>query len=73
MDFLGISNLTLIQEVLTNIRKKEKINITFQNIPLDDKKTLEVFSKVKTDGIFQFETQGMKRFLEKLKVASFDD
>lgn len=38
MDFLGISNLTLIQEVLTNIRKQEKINITFQNIPLDDKK-----------------------------------
>ena len=73
MDFLGISNLTLIQEVLTNIRKQEKINITFQNIPLDDKKTLEVFSKVKTDGIFQFESPGMKRFLEKLKVASFDD
>lgn len=73
MDFLGISNLTLIQEVLTNIRKKEKLNITFSNIPLDDKKTLEIFRKVKTDGIFQFESAGMRRFLEKLQVSSFDD
>lgn len=73
MDFLGISNLTLIQEVLTNIREKEKLNITFANIPLDDKKTLEIFRKVKTDGIFQFESGGMRRFLEKLQVSSFDD
>ena len=73
MDFLGISNLTLIQEVLTKIKEKEKINITFSNIPLDDKKTLEIFKKAKTDGIFQFESTGMRRFLEKLNVSSFDD
>lgn len=73
MDFLGISNLTLINEVLTNIREKEKLNITFSNIPLDDKKTLDIFKKVKTDGIFQFESNGMRRFLEKLQVSSFDD
>lgn len=73
MDFLGISNLTLIEEVLTNIRQKENINITFQNIPLDDTKTLEIFKKAKTDGIFQFESSGMRRFLEKLQVSSFDD
>lgn len=73
MDFLGISNLTLIQEVLTNIQEKEKINITFNKIPLDDKKTLEIFKKAKTDGIFQFESSGMRRFLEKLQPSSFDD
>lgn len=73
MDFLGISNLTLIEEVLTNIRKQENLNITFSNIPLDDKKTLEIFKKAKTDGIFQFESFGMRRFLEKLQVSSFDD
>ena len=73
MDFLGISNLTLIGEVLTNIREQEKINITFSNIPLDDKKTLDIFKKGKTDGIFQFESPGMRRFLEKLEVSSFDD
>ena len=73
MDFLGISNLTLIQEVITNIRQKEKINITFSNIPLDDQKTLEIFRKVQTDGIFQFESTGMRHFLEKLQISSFDD
>ncbi len=73
MDFLGVSNLTLIQEVLTNIREKEKINITFSNIPLDDKKTLEIFKTANTDGIFQFEKPGMRRFLEKYQVSSFDD
>lgn len=73
MDFLGISNLTLIEEVLTNIRINENLNITFSNIPLDDKKTLEIFKKAKTDGIFQFESYGMRRFLEKLQVSSFDD
>ena len=43
MDFLGISNLTLIDEVITNIKKCENLNITFSNIPLDDKKTLDIF------------------------------
>ncbi len=73
MDFLGISNLTLIAEVIDNIRKNEHLNITFSNIPMDDKKTLEIFRKVKTNGIFQFESYGMRRFLEKLQISSFDD
>lgn len=73
MDFLGISNLTLLDEVITNIRNTEKINITFQNIPLDDKKTLELFSKGDTDGIFQFESSGMIKFLKKLKANSLND
>jgi DNA polymerase-3 subunit alpha len=73
MDFLGISNLTLIAEVINQIREKEKLNITFTNIPMDDKKTYKIFSEVKTNGIFQFESIGMRRFLEKLKISSFDD
>ena len=40
---------------------------------MDDKKTLEIFHDAKTTGIFQFESPGMRRFLEKLKVSSFDD
>ena len=73
MDFLGISNLTLLDEVINNIRDNEKINITFQNIPLDDKKTIELFKQGDTDGIFQFESSGMIKFLKKLKCSSFDD
>lgn len=73
MDFLGIDNLTLISNVIEEIREKEKINITFERIPDNDKKALDIFYNVDTDGIFQFESPGMKRFLEKLKVTSFDD
>lgn len=73
IDFLGIANLSLIQEVITNIREKEKINITFANIPIDDQKTLEIFKKAETNGIFQFESIGIRRFLEKLQVSSFED
>ena len=73
MDFLSLSNLTLISEIIENIRHDKKINITFEKIPMDDKKTLELFRNADTDGIFQFETSGMKRFLEKLQVRNFDD
>lgn len=73
MDFLGIDNLTLISNVIDDIRKKEKINISFEKIPLDDKKSLKIFYDVDTDGIFQFESPGMKKFLEKLKISSFED
>lgn len=73
MDFLGISNLTMIDEIINNIRETEKINITFQNIPLDDKKTIELFKTGNTSGIFQFESPGMIKFLKKLKASSFKD
>ncbi|MDO5568533.1 MAG: DNA polymerase III subunit alpha [bacterium] len=73
MDFLGLKNLTLIDEVITNIRQKENLNITFNNILLNDKATLKLFYDVKTDGIFQFESAGMKKFLEKLKIERFED
>lgn len=73
MDFLGISNLTLIDEVINNIRNTENLNITFQNIPLGDPQTLQLFNKGDTDGIFQFESPGMIKFLKKLKVSAFND
>lgn len=73
MDFLGISNLTLIDEVITNIRNNTNLNITFSNIPMDDKKTIELFEEGDTEGIFQFEAPGMIKFLKKLKAKSFSD
>ncbi len=73
MDFLGLDNLTLMSNVIDEIRRKENINISFDKIPLDDKKTLDIFYNVDTDGIFQFESTGMKGFLSKLKVNSFED
>ena len=73
MDFLGISNLTLIDEVINNIRKDTNLNITFQNIPMDDVKTIKMFHDGNTEGIFQFEAPGMIKFLKELKAKSFSD
>ena len=73
MDFLGNRNLTIIMDILENIKKYEKQNIDFLNIPLDDYKTLKLFYDVDTNGIFQFESDTMKNLLQKLKVSSFDD
>ena len=73
MDFLGLDNLTLINNVIEEIKEKEGINISFDKIPMDDVKTLKLFYDVDTDGIFQFESPGMKKFLKKLKVKCFDD
>lgn len=73
MDFLSISNLTMIAELIDRIKTNEKINITFANIPIDDKKTIDIFRDVDTDGIFQFESEGMKNFLAKLKPNNLED
>lgn len=68
MDFLSIDNLTLISKLIDEIG-----SIKFNEIPLDDKKTLDLFKKVNTEGIFQFESAGMKNVLRKFNVSSFDD
>lgn len=74
MDFLSIKNLTIIDEVINNIRNNEGLNITFANIPIDnDKRVMEIFKTANTDGIFQFESGGMRHFLRNLKPDTFDD
>ena len=71
MDFLGIKNLTTIMEVTDNVFEEENIKIDFKNIPLDDVDTLKLFQNGDTNGIFQFESSGMKNFLKELKPNSF--
>ncbi len=68
MDFLAIDNLTLISNLLDEIK-----TVDFSKIQLDDKMTIDLFKKVNTDGIFQFESSGMKNVLRKFNVSSFDD
>ena len=69
MDFLGLNNLAIIHDCLAII--ENKINIT--QIPLDDNKTYELFSKGDTLGIFQFESEGIKNFVQKLKPNKLSD
>jgi DNA polymerase-3 subunit alpha len=73
MDFLGLENLTLIEETLKKIWAIHKKEIDIQNLPLDDKKTFKLFQKGQTIGVFQFESEGMRKWLRKLKPNCFED
>ncbi|MFN8239670.1 MAG: DNA polymerase III subunit alpha [Bacteroidales bacterium] len=73
MDFLGLKTLSIIRDAVENIKKAKGIDIDIDNLPLDDTKTLELFSNGETTGIFQFESTGMKRYLKDLKPNRFED
>lgn len=73
MDFLGLKNLTLLQNAIKKIKITKGIEIDLNNIPLDDEKTFELFQQGKTTGVFQLESSGMKRYLKKLKPTVFED
>lgn len=73
MDFLGLKTLSIIKDAVENIKKSKKVEIDIDNLPLDDKKTFELFSNGDTTGIFQFESSGMRRYLRELKPNRFED
>lgn len=73
MDFLGLSNLTIIKNALRIIKRVHGKDIDISSLLLDDKKTFELFQQGDTTGVFQFESAGMKRYLRQLKPTVFDD
>jgi DNA polymerase-3 subunit alpha len=73
MDFLGLKNLTIIQNALRIVRKIKNLDIKVGNIPLDDKKTFSLLQNARTTGVFQLESSGMKRYLKLLKPNVFED
>ena len=73
MDFLGLSNLSVIQQALRIIKKVHGKQIVMSEIPLDDDKVYELFRRGDTTGVFQFESAGMKRYLRELQPTAFDD
>ena len=73
MDFLGIRNLSIIDNIITSVYETLGEKLDFNNIPFDDPKVMELFAKGETTGIFQFESEGMKRFLKDLKPKNFED
>jgi DNA polymerase-3 subunit alpha len=73
MDFLGLSNLTIINNALRIIKKVYKTEINLAEIPLNDAQTYTLFQKGDTTGVFQLESAGMKRYLRELKPTVFDD
>jgi len=72
MDFLGLRNLTIIDEAQKYIRKQNP-QFNIENIPLDDRETYTMMGKGLTDGVFQFESDGMKNVLRQLAPESIED
>ncbi len=73
MDFLGLRTLSIINDALENIHKRHGITIDIDKIPLDDAATYELFSRADTTGVFQFESDGMRAYLQDLKPDRFED
>jgi DNA polymerase III subunit alpha len=73
MDFLGLSNLTIIKNAMRIIKKVHGVDIDLAAIPLDDPETFALLGRGETTGVFQFESSGMKRYLRELKPTEFDD
>ncbi len=73
MDFLGLKTLTIVRDALRLIEEHHGIKIDIDTIPLDDRKTFELYQRGETNGTFQFESAGMQKYLKELKPDKFED
>ncbi|OGC51248.1 hypothetical protein A2982_04070, partial [candidate division WWE3 bacterium RIFCSPLOWO2_01_FULL_39_13] len=72
-DFLGLINLTIIDYAIKLIKKRHGVDINVYKIPEDDKKTMKLFQDGNTTAVFQFESDGIKRYLRELKPENMQD
>ncbi|MEZ4701162.1 MAG: DNA polymerase III subunit alpha [Rhodothermales bacterium] len=73
MDFLGLKTLTIINDALSLIRENRGVEIDVDALPLDDTATYDMFKRGDTVAIFQFESEGMREWMRKLKPTCIDD
>ena len=73
MDFLGLKNLTIIQNTLRIVRKTHDLEIDMTKLPFDDAKTFALLAAANTTGVFQLEGEGMRRYFKELKPTVFSD
>ncbi len=73
MDFLGLKTLTIIKTALDNIKRNHNIDINIDKIPLDDETTFRLYQRGDTVGTFQFESEGMRQWMQKLKPTDIED
>ncbi len=73
MDFLGLRNLTVMKKAVDEIRRNEIADFDLDAIPDDDRATFEMLSRGDTTGVFQLESDGMRRVAQELKVSSLAD
>ncbi len=73
MDFLGLKTLSIIKDALKLVSKNRGVTIDIDKIPLDDSKTFELYQQGDTIGTFQFESPGMRKYLQVLKPTDIED
>lgn len=73
MDFLGLRNLTMINEAIQLIKENHGVEIDFSKMDYDDPAVYEMISKGNTQGIFQLESAGMTEFMKNLNPSCFED
>ena len=73
MDFLGLKTLTVLKECLATIKEFRGIDVDIDKVPIDDKETFELFARGETTGLFQFESDGMKKHMRALHPSRFED
>lgn len=73
MDFLGLKTLSILKTAIEYVEKNHGIRYDLDEIPEDDEKTFELYQKGNTIGTFQFESDGMRKYLKQLKPTSLDD
>lgn len=73
MDFLGLKTLTLIKDTVKLVKLGHHIDLDPDNFPIDDVKTYELFQRGETIGIFQYESNGMQKYMKELKPTVFGD
>lgn len=73
MDFLGLANLTIIEDTLKMVKANRDIDINIDAIPMEDHATFALLQKAQTTGVFQLESSGMKRYLKELKPTGIED
>jgi DNA polymerase-3 subunit alpha len=73
MDFLGLRNLTVMKNASDEIRRTTNPDFDLERIPDDDQRTFDMLSRAETIGVFQLESEGMKRVVTELRPNSFDD
>jgi DNA polymerase-3 subunit alpha len=73
MDFLGLKTLSIMKEAVDNIKLSKGIELNINKIPIDDEKTYQLYANGETTGTFQFESDGMKKYLRELKPTKFED
>lgn len=73
MDFLGLRNLTIIENTLRLIKDHHSVEIDMENLPLDDKRVFKMLASADTTGVFQLESSGMRRYLKEIQPTELED